>query len=191
MTALFCIASDDASWTLKLTESWGESKSDFKEEVDGFKIEEGVGQGSLSFVFIGKRASREGPGRRDGKHLLPNSLTAFPVCSLVIHACARQSCWTFSCSSLILLVFCENYKSRDLQTQPERWLQNVHSVMKILVKKTSYFFFFILRIARTLLNVWWRRVTPWQDRHWKTLPGSDVPWLLFHNRKSVLTNQAT
>ena len=51
MTALFCIASDDASWTLKLTESRGESKSDFKEEVDGFKIEEGWDMGAFLFVF--------------------------------------------------------------------------------------------------------------------------------------------
>ena len=60
MTALFCIGNDDAFfennailsfWTLKLTENWGESKSDFKEEVDGFKIEEGEGQGSLSFCI--------------------------------------------------------------------------------------------------------------------------------------------
>ena len=33
------------SWTLKLPESWGESKTDFKGEVDGFKIEEGGGGG--------------------------------------------------------------------------------------------------------------------------------------------------
>ena len=31
------------SWTLKLPESWSESKTDFKGEVDGFKIEKQEG----------------------------------------------------------------------------------------------------------------------------------------------------
>ena len=30
-----------SSWTLKLPESWGESKTDFKREVDRSKIKEG------------------------------------------------------------------------------------------------------------------------------------------------------
>ena len=34
-----------SSWTLKLPESWDESKPDFKGEVDGFKIGEGDGEG--------------------------------------------------------------------------------------------------------------------------------------------------
>ena len=33
------------SWTLILPESWDESKTDFKGEVDGFKIEEGEREG--------------------------------------------------------------------------------------------------------------------------------------------------
>ena len=32
------------SWTLILPESWDESKTDFKGEVDGFKIGEGRGR---------------------------------------------------------------------------------------------------------------------------------------------------
>ena len=37
------------SWTLILPESWDESKTDFKGEVDGFKIGEGEGEGRKNY----------------------------------------------------------------------------------------------------------------------------------------------
>ena len=47
------------SWLLILPESWDESKSDFKGEVDGFKIgeEEGRGGKKKSFSFLFKMAA--------------------------------------------------------------------------------------------------------------------------------------
>ena len=39
-----CFNVDPPSWTLILPESWDESKTDFKGEVDGFKIGEGEGR---------------------------------------------------------------------------------------------------------------------------------------------------
>ena len=53
-----------SSWTLKLPESWGESKTDFKREVDRSKIKEGGG------VKIGRFSS---PSR-------PSSLSPFFFC---------------------------------------------------------------------------------------------------------------
>ena len=38
------------SWTLILPESWDESKTDFKGEVDGFKIGEGEGEGRKKYA---------------------------------------------------------------------------------------------------------------------------------------------
>ena len=40
------------SWTLILPESWDKSKTDFKGEVDGFKIEEGVGEGRERYLTL-------------------------------------------------------------------------------------------------------------------------------------------
>jgi len=64
-------------WMLKLTESWGKSKTDFKGEVGGFKIEEGEGRGgkntlsfpplplfhpsSLNFLFHSNLTASESP----------------------------------------------------------------------------------------------------------------------------------
>jgi len=39
------------SWIMKLTEGWGEAKNDSKEEDDGFKMEDGEGEGMV-FPFL-------------------------------------------------------------------------------------------------------------------------------------------
>lgn len=76
---IFCNANGDTflggneysppSWMLKLTESWGKSKTNFKGEVGGFKIVKGEGRGgkilspshpsSLNFLFHSNLTSSE------------------------------------------------------------------------------------------------------------------------------------
>ena len=45
-----CFNAVPPSWTLTLPESWDESKTDFKGEVDGFKIGEGEGEGRKKYA---------------------------------------------------------------------------------------------------------------------------------------------
>ena len=59
---IFCHAKSDTyyfgtnalppSWMLKLTESWGKSKTDFKGEVGGFKIYKGEGERRKTYSLL-------------------------------------------------------------------------------------------------------------------------------------------
>ena len=65
------------SWTLILSESWGKSKTDFKGEVDGFKIEEREGPGEelikcyLKVTYLARKFTCTCPGLLDGTFLEP------------------------------------------------------------------------------------------------------------------------
>ena len=72
-----------SSWTLKLPESWDESKTHFKGagEVDGFKIEEGEGEVRLTTpppflksVFDSPQLSGSFNVQDGGKALLPKKI---------------------------------------------------------------------------------------------------------------------
>ena len=65
---MLCFRNDVAppSWTLILPKSWDESKTDFKGEVDGFKIEEVEGSPLVFPLAIQDSGGRDQctPGRR-------------------------------------------------------------------------------------------------------------------------------
>ena len=70
------------SWTLILSESWGKSKTDFKGEVDGFKIEEREGPGEelikcyLKVTYLARKFTCTCPGLLDGTFLEPVEMVA-------------------------------------------------------------------------------------------------------------------